>query len=185
MKQGVVVYAKRILVDANFLVALVSKKASEENQLRLNYFISAIENQGCSLVVPMPALAEYLVGADAAGLESLNAFERKTFVQMASFDRAAAYECAILDGASLGRGDKKDGSDAAWQKIKVDRQIVAIGKAQGAGLVISQDKDVRTAALRVGMHCLRLEELELPPGAQQRRLDFSKEEAANAKEPAK
>ena len=185
MKQSVVVYAKRILVDANFLVALVSRKSSEDVQLRLKHFIATIEKQQCSLVVPMPALAEYLVGADSAGLESLNAFERKTFVQMANFDRAAAYECSILDGASLGRKDKKDGSDAAWQKIKVDRQIVAIGKAQGAGLVISQDRDVRTAALRVGMHCLKMEELELPPGAQQGRLDFSKEEAANAKAPVK
>lgn len=185
MKQGVVVYPKRILVDANFLVALVSKKGGDDVQGRLHHFILEIEKQKCVLVVPMPALAEYLVGADAAGMESLNAFEKKAYVVMADFDRASAYECSILDSALVNRGDKKDGSDAAWQKIKIDRQIVAIGKANGVGLVISQDKDVRAAALRVGLNCVRIEELGLPPEAQQTRLDFSKAEAANANAAAK
>lgn len=185
MKPPVISLPKRILVDANFLVALVSKQTSEEGLLRISHFIAEIERQRCTLVVPMPALAEYLVGADVAGLESLNVFERKTHVLLSSFDRTAAYECANLDSAALGRGDKKDGADAAWQKIKVDRQIVAIGKANGAQLVISQDKGVRTTALRVGMQCISIEELPLPPGAAQQKLDFSKQQAANEKASAK
>lgn len=163
---------KRILVDANFLVALVNPKLHEELRLRLNSLIEQIEEQRCTLIVPMPALAEYLVGADIAGLESINALERKTFVLMASFDRAAAFECANLDSAAIGRGDKRDGSEESWQKVKVDRQLIAIGKACGAQLVISQDKGVKTAALRSGMTCLTIADLPLPPEKAQRKLDL-------------
>lgn len=163
---------KRILVDANFLVALVNPKFHEELRLRLSAFIEQVEAQRCTLIVPMPALAEYLVGADIAGVESVNVLERKSYVLMANFDRAAAFECATLDSAALGRGDKKDGSEEAWQKVKVDRQLIAIGKANGAQLIISQDKGVKNAALRSGMECLSIAELPLPPDKAQRNLDL-------------
>lgn len=163
---------KRILVDANFLVALVKPDLHEELRIRQRALIEQIEAQRCTLIVPMPALAEYLVGADIAGVESINALERKTFVLLANFDRAAAFECATLDSAALGRGDKKDGSDEAWQKVKVDRQLIAIGKANGAQLIISQDKGVKTAALRSGIPCLSIADLPLTPDQAQRKLDL-------------
>lgn len=169
---GAAALPKRILVDANFLVALVNPKLAEELRLRLISLVEQIEAQRCMLIVPMPALAEYLVGADIAGVESVNALERKAYVMMANFDRAAAFECATLDSAALGRGDKKDGSEAAWQKVKVDRQLIAIGKANGAQLIISADKGVKNAALRAGLPCLSIAELPLSPDKAQRKLDL-------------
>jgi hypothetical protein len=91
---------------------------------------------------------------------------------MAPFDRAAAFECAQIDRAALGTGDKKDSSTEYWQKIKIDRQIVAIGKAFGATLVISADGDVRSNALRVGMAAKVIRDLELPESARQRKLEL-------------
>jgi len=163
---------KRILVDANFLVALVNPKLHEELRLRMSTLIEQIEAQKCTLIVPMPALAEYLVGADIAGVESINVLERKTYVFMANFDRAAAFECATLDSAAIGRGDKRDGSEENWQKVKVDRQLIAIGKSNGAQLIISQDKGVRNTALRVGMSCLSIADLPLSQDRAQRKLDL-------------
>lgn len=120
----------------------------------------------------MPAVAEYLVGADIAALETFNKLERKAFVVVAPFDRAAAFECAQLDRAAIGGGDKKDGAKAPWQKIKIDRQIVATGKAHGATLIVSGDEGVRNNALRVGMVAKTISELELPIGARQGKLEY-------------
>ncbi|SEA98440.1 hypothetical protein SAMN05444680_10517 [Variovorax sp. YR216] len=135
------------------------------------YLFETAEKSRCKVVLPMPAVAEYLAGADMAGVESLNLLERKTCILLGDFNRAAAFECAQLDRAAMrGSEDKKDGSDAPWQKVKIDRQIVAIAKANGAGLVISRDKGVRNNALRVGMSAIKVEELELPMSARQGKL---------------
>lgn len=162
---------KVVVVDANFLVAMVSPKTSADDRARINHFLSEMERSKSKIIIPMPAVAEYLVRIHIAGIETLDKLERKTFIDIAPFDRAAAFECAQMDRAALNAsGDKKDEVDAHWQKIKIDRQIVAIGKAKGAALVISADGGVRNNALRVGMKALRIEDLELPDEAKQHKL---------------
>lgn len=89
---------------------------------------------------------------------------------MADFNRAAAFELSQIDRAALNVGDKKDETEAPWKKIKVDRQIIAIGKSLGATLVISGDVSVRNNALRVGMQGMTIQELELPEAAKQHKL---------------
>lgn len=155
----------RVLIDANFLVALLTPKENDEAGMRARYLVKRVALRKGTLIVPTPVIAEYLVGADEAGINSLNTFERQAHIALAAFDRAAAFECSMLDRAAIlgPQGDKKDGSDEPWQKIKVDRQVVAIGKVHGAQLVISQDKGVRTAALRSGMQAQTLQELPMDP----------------------
>lgn len=159
-------------MDANFLVAIVSPKTSDDDRARIEYFFENAEKAKAKIVIPMPAVAEYLVGADIAALETFNKLEKKAFVWVAPFDRAAAFECAQLDRAAIGGGDKKDGAQAPWQKIKIDRQIVATGKACGATLIISGDEGVRNNALRVGMAAKTIQELDLPISARQARFEY-------------
>jgi hypothetical protein len=121
-----------------------------------------VEKARARLVIPTPALAEYLVYADQAALDSIETLERKSFIFIAPFDRAAAYECGQLNAAAIGRGDKRDGRKDAWQKIKVDRQIVAIGKANGTQAFISDDGDVQAIAKRIGIRTMNIRDLELP-----------------------
>lgn len=165
-------FPRCVLVDANFLVMLVSPDVSDDDRARIDHFLFNAEKSKARIVVPMPAVAEYLVGADAAAIESFNKLERKAHIFVAPFDRVAAFECALLDRAALGGGNKKDEVDAPWQKIKVDRQIIAIGKAHGATLVISRDDGVRKNALRVGISAMTVPELELPASAKQARLNL-------------
>lgn len=163
---------KVVVVDANFLVALVSPKTTSDDKARIAFLLEQMEQAKSKLVIPMPALAEYLVGADLAGIETFNKLERKSSILVAPLDRAAAFECAQLDRAALGSGDKKDETIAPWQKIKIDRQIVAIGKVHGAGMIISGDGGVRNNALRVGIRATRIDELELPESAKQIKLEL-------------
>lgn len=162
---------KVILVDANFLVAVVSRHTSVDDKARIDHLLTRVEKAKSKIVIPMPAVAEYLVRADIAGIETLNKLERKSFIALAPFDRVAAFECAQIDRAALGGSpDKKDGTMVPWQKIKIDRQIVAIGKSLGAGLCISADGGVRNNALRIGIASVTIQELELPESAKQGKL---------------
>lgn len=161
---------KVILVDANFIVAYVSPKTNSDDRARIDHFMDCAEKAKSKIVFPMPAIAEFLVGADLAGVDFLNRLDRKTFLVMADFNRAAAFELAQIDRAARNMGDKKDETNAPWQKIKVDRQIVAIGKSLGAALVISGDGSVRNNALRIGMDGMTIQELELPESAKQQKL---------------
>lgn len=177
---------QRIAVDANFLVAHVNPGLSADDRARIDYLLASVEKAKSKIIVPMPALAEFLVGAELAGVDVVNKMDRKAHILMAPFDRASAFECAQLDRAALGGGvvgqkgkngqkdpsAKKDGVNEHWQKIKVDRQIVAIAKAHGAQLIISADVGVRSNALRVGIQTLTIGELELPESARQAKLEL-------------
>lgn len=179
------VLPKVILVDANFIVAYVSSKTNSDDRARIDHFIDRAEKAKSKIVFPMPAIAEFLVGADLAGVEFLNRLDRKTFLMMADFNRAAAFELAQIDRAARNMGDKKDETSAPWQKIKVDRQIVAIGKSLGAALVISGDGSVRNNALRIGMQGMTIQELELPEAAKQQKLALVPVKKTRTKKPEK
>lgn len=152
---------KVIVVDANFIVAYCSSKTPADDRARINYFIERAEKAKSKIIFPMVCIAEFLVGAELAGIEFLKTLEKKSCVVMADFNMTAAYELSLIDRAAMGAGDKKDESEEAWQKIKIDRQLVATGKSLGAKLIISNDKGVRNNALRVGMDAMRIQELEL------------------------
>ncbi len=150
-----------IVVDANFIVAYCSSTTPVDDRARIDYFIERAEKAKSKIVFPMVAIAEFLVGAELAGIEFLKTLEKRSCIVMADFNMAAAYELAQIDRAAIGAGDKKDESEENWQKIKTDRQLVATGKSLGAKLIISNDKGVRNNALRIGMEAMRIQELEL------------------------
>lgn len=161
---------KVIVVDANFIVAYCSSSTPPDDRARIEAFIERVEKAKAKVVFPMVAVAEFLVGAELAGIEFLNTLEKKSCILMADFNKAAAYELAQIDRAAIGAGDKKDESEENWQKIKTDRQLVATGKSLGARLIISNDKGVRNNALRIGMEAIRIQDLELPESAKQMHL---------------
>lgn len=161
----------RVLVDCNFLVSWIKPK-SDDDKARFEYFLETAGKQQQKIIIPTPVIAEYLVRADEAGLNWLDQLEKKACILVVAFDRMAAFECAQIDRAALGAGDKKDGSSEAWQKIKVDRQIAAIGKAASCSLVITEDSNLRSTCLRLGMKVRGIAELDLPMSAKQPPLPF-------------
>lgn len=168
---------KVVAIDANFLIAMIAPRdISADNLERVVHLIGVIEKAKAKILIPMPAVAEFLVGADTAGIQTLNSLDRKSFIQVASFDRPAAFECANIDRAALGAGDKRDGSVEPWQKIKVDRQIVGIAKANGATLLVSSDSGLRATALRVGIQAMDFGDLELPESSKQVPMNFDAEQ---------
>ena len=82
------------------------------------------------------------------------------------FDQKAAIEAAIATRDALNRGGLRvdaTNPDVTKTKIKFDRQIVAIAKAEGAHSVYSDDDDVHSYAQRAGLKVFRTADLDLPP----------------------
>ena len=75
----------------------------------------------------------------------------------------AAIEAAESQRRALDTGDKKSGATGTWQKVKVDRQIVAIAKVHGVDELYSDDDDVRRLAESDSVPVKGVADLPLPP----------------------
>jgi hypothetical protein len=162
------------VIDANVLIAWSAETEGSLIKARLDRLFEEISDVGGTLIVPTPSLAEFLVRTDEATSDFLVALERRRAFRIAPFDRRAAFECSLLDKAALGQGDKKGGRKDSWQKVKVDRQIVAIARAQNAGLIVSDDTGLCGTARIAGLTAVTVGELELPESAKQAPLPFEK-----------
>ncbi|WP_293997821.1 hypothetical protein [Sphaerotilus sp.] len=168
----------RVLVDANFLIHLIDHRegGTKQNQLRhqkLSWLLSSIVSRRGKIVVPTPALSEYLVNAGAASEGIIQTLTKNRNIVIASFDQRAAHTCAELHRiARLTGGHKRAPlpETADWQKIKVDWQIVAIGKVNGCSQVITNDRDVLTLATTASLPIQRIDDIELP--ASERQMDL-------------
>lgn len=56
-------------------------------------------------------------------------------------------------------GDKRDGIEAPWQKVKYDRQIVAVAKTERAAVIYSTDKHIHEHAKLWGIRVMHLADL--------------------------
>ncbi len=168
-----------VAIDANVLVCACQKKGDRREKVW--HLLDSLDKKKGKIAIPTPAIAEFLVRADQAALGILDALQKKASITIASFDLAAAHENALLDAAAIGRQDKKDGSDEHWQKVKIDRQIVAIAKANGAKLIVSDDAGVRANATRAGIRSLKIDELPIPDHARQRKLPIKEPKQSRKK----
>jgi hypothetical protein len=98
--------------------------------------------------------------------------EKKRAFQVADFDRKAATECADLDRVALASKDKRQGSKEVWQKIKVDRQILAIARVNRADLLITEDDVLLKLATACRMANTKIYNLDLPDSARQHTLEL-------------
>lgn len=78
----------------------------------------------------------------------------------------AAIELAAMEHEARGKGDKRGGSVAPWTKVKFDRQIVSIAKANGATRIYSDDEDVIKFGTRAGLEVISTWNLPLPAAKQ-------------------
>lgn len=163
-----------IVIDANVLIVWSAKKTPDLIRSRLHRLLETASKEKRRVLIPTPALAEFLVRTDDSTAEWLSELEKKSAVEVCAFDRRAAFECAFIERGAHQKGDKKHGSESAYQKVKFDRQIVAIAKSRNAGFIVSDDDSLRRVALSVGLQVSRIEELPIPDDARQHKLPFKK-----------
>ncbi len=139
-------------------------KPVERAQQRIEYLIETLTNQGQKIIIPTPALSEFLVLAGDDGPMYLDRIGNSSVMRIKDFDERAAVEAAFLHIKAKNEGDKKSGSESTWAKIKFDRQIVAIAKVNGADKIYSTDRDVFNFGKDAGIAVENVYDLpEVPP----------------------
>ena len=160
-----------VVFDANFLILAFDKNAASKEswprlQERIDMLLSDLGKARNKILIPTPALSEFLTKADPGILQIIHI---SAGFKIAPFDERAAIEAAIMTKDAIRRSNKKDPVVAAtWAKVKFDRQIVAIAKVEGVDPICSTDPDIERHARRVGIECLGIPDLPIPPPVQEK-----------------
>lgn len=158
-----------VLFDASVLIDLFSKKLGGERRVRPDSLIGSLSKQRVKVLVPTPALAEFLVKAGRAREAYLREFQTKGMFSVEPFDQRAALECALLLEDAWSRHQQ---GDITRTKFKFDWQIVAIAKSRNATAIYSDDPDISRAAARVNIPVHTTDSLPLPASSAQRDIPF-------------
>jgi hypothetical protein len=163
-----------VLFDANFLLMLFDEKARAPKRAgkpviknaseRIELLVQDLSKKRTKIIVPTPALAEFLLMASDSYDRYLAEIKKRTVFEVFGFDDPA---CIELVDMSLALGKpKKNKPEDTWAKLKYDRQIIAIGKVNRAQQVYTTDDGVRNLAIQAGMKPIDLEDLPEPPPRQ-------------------
>jgi predicted nucleic acid-binding protein len=155
------------VIDANVLIALFKKQTSDDNGVRIEGFIEESRVARNRIIIPSPALSEFYAKAHPHELDFI--FNNRVF-QVSPFDAKAAIVCGEMlriwaDGLD---GDKKD-----RHKAKFDMQIISIAKSIGADRIITNDKKLRTKAVKENINSIDISELQIPDSARQQKIQFN------------
>ncbi len=139
--------------------------------LRVQALIDKLSRSSVRVLVPTPALAEAMTASE--GLEAAIEFmQSHDAFEPATFDFRAAYELAELTKSDPNADRRKAGEQDSKQKVKFDRQIVAIAKVHGAGVLYTDDKRQSGFAKDAGLEVVHTWNLPLPIEFAQHDLDF-------------
>ena len=133
---------------------------------RVEHFITELASTD-TMIIPTPVLAEVLVRAEEGGPGLLATIGGLARMKVRPFGERAAIETAHMTREAVIAGDKKSGSTEAWQKVKVDRQVVAVARVEGASRIYADDRGLVAFAKRLGMDVISTWDLPYPPPQQQ------------------
>jgi hypothetical protein len=125
---------------------------------RIEYLIEALEEQEAKILIPAQAIAELLAVAGPAGSLYLDELHGNSVFEIVPYDERAAIENGALEAS----GARRVG-DSPRQKIKVDRQIVAIAKIHAVDAIYSDDRDIKLLGSDLGIKVIKVSELPLRP----------------------
>jgi hypothetical protein len=148
-----------------------TRKPIECVEDRIEKLLEDLDADNERIILPTPALCEFLVLAGKDGPAYLDKLREMKTILIKPFDEMAAIELAAIEYEARGKGDKRGGSASPWAKVKFDRQIVAVAKVNGATKMYSDDDDVIKFGVRAGMEVISTWNLPLPL-AKQTNIDF-------------
>lgn len=162
-----------VIMDATVLLLLLNEQTApprdpsnhnepiDDAHQRVKHLAHELGKKGEQVLIVAPVLAELLVRAEAAATVYMTEFRSSALFKIASFDQKAAIEHSIYTKKAIESGDKRQGVPESWLKVKFDRQIVAIAKAEGAHTIYSDDKHLKTHAEQQGITVITTAELVL------------------------
>lgn len=136
-----------IILDTNALITLLMTDKSQSEYLNLVAFLKQVQH--FSLMLPMPAISEFIAGDDNPS-RSLSLLKPNSKFKNLDFDSKSALSAAKIykEYRSLPKNRK---AQVPHQKIKVDIQILGIAIANDATTIISHDKGIKTIVNELGL----------------------------------
>jgi predicted nucleic acid-binding protein len=139
---------------------------------RVEYLLKRLGDARTGILIPTPVLSEFLLRAGPNKHEFLERFLQSRNFVVGAFDQRAAIELALLTDADLAKG-KALTDKQTKAKLRFDRQIIAIGKVQGAECIYTADGNLAATARANGLKAIMIWELPLPPEDPQLTLEGS------------
>ena len=140
----------------------------ERAKERVEYLLRQLEEQNERIILPAPAFAEFLILAAIDAPRYVAMIRENSAFRIEPFDERAAIELADMELAAKTLGNKRGlAVSSEWQKVKFDRQIVAIAKVHGVSRLYSDDSDVKLHGESHGLEVLAVADLPLPPAVQE------------------
>jgi predicted nucleic acid-binding protein len=144
-------------------------KPLEHAKARIDFLVQNLTKSKDRILIPTPVLAEVLVGAGPSKLPKLvEQIEKSAAFKIAAFDQLAAVELALLQDSPKHKQKSSLTVVETKAKLKFDRQIIAIAKANGVRVIYSDDEGVHSVAAHNNIKVIRSFELDLPPAAAQK-----------------
>lgn len=135
---------------------------------RVDHLVDTLRDQSEQIILPTPAFAEFLILAGADAPQYVSVIRSNSIFRVEPFDERAAIELADIELLQRAKGNKRGSAiNAEWQKVKFDRQIVAIAKACGASCIYSDDPHIANHSADCNLPVISLANLPLPAGVQQ------------------
>ena len=143
-----------------------TKKPVDRVKDRIEKLLDDLDSESERMILPTPVLSEFLILAGKDGPAYLDKIASMRNILVKAFDEVAAIELAAREVEDRITQNKRAGSASPWAKLRFDRQIVAIAKANGANRIYSDDEDVIRFAARTGIEVVSTWQLALPAAKQ-------------------
>lgn len=185
--------SRKVVFDAGFLILLLqegapapvdpdTKESIPRPKDRIEYLVERLAAEESRILIPTPAFSEFLVHAGDALESYVDAVAGENLFSVEPFSMRAAIEAAeAVRAAKEHRKTQDDGEKAAWQRVKVDIQIAAVAKVEGAAEIYTTDRGLVQQASLMKLGAIHLAELPLPPTPPQKAL-FEGTEDGNSDE---
>jgi predicted nucleic acid-binding protein len=138
---------------------------------RVEGLIVKLAKEREKIIIPAPVTAEILTVIGPTNTDYLSIINRSRVFEVVPLDDKAAVELAFLNRDVFGPGDKKNRLQP-YQKVKVDRQILAICKTARCDTLYTDDKSLIASAKLCGIQTVRLCDLPIPDSARQHKFDL-------------
>ncbi|MGP0173709.1 type II toxin-antitoxin system VapC family toxin [Pseudomonas sp. NCHU5208] len=139
-------------------------------QERLQHFVQT--HQKTKIVIAAPSFAEFLVHAGERREDVIQILKGTSAFKIVPFDEVCALECAMLEQEARVNGGKRGASTAPWQKVKVDRQILAIALVHNVSAIYTDDTSLKALSTELGLPALGIADMPLPDSSRQHKLDL-------------
>jgi predicted nucleic acid-binding protein len=161
--------------DANVPGDPATNKPVEWPKERVEGLINDLAKDKKKIIIPAPVAAEILTVIGPANTDYLSIINRSKVFEVVPLDAKAAVELAFLNRDVFGKRDKKSNA-LPYQKVKVDRQILAICRVAKCDTLYTDDKSLIGCAKLCGIATVRLCDLPIPETARQHKLDLEPHE---------